>query len=63
MQDKIFLDDYVNIVEVCTPKCISTYSESRMTPNERMCLEKCYFKSLSMNKHISQNFGNLMSQQ
>lgn len=62
MQDKVFLEDYVNMVEVCTPKCISGYKESGVTVNERQCLEKCYMKTLKMQSHLSSQFGNLMNE-
>ena len=60
MQDKIFLEDMTNIVESCNPKCIKSYTESRLTAKEQMCLEKCYFKSLSLHKDLSKNFGDIM---
>ena len=62
MQDKVFLDDYVNIVQTCGTKCIKAYDQAKLTPRDQQCLEKCYFKSLSMNKLLSNNFGELMVQ-
>jgi hypothetical protein len=62
MQDKIFLEDYVNIVSNCNTKCIKDYSQEYLTGKEQQCLEKCYFKTLSMNKALSNNWGDLMYQ-
>ena len=63
MQDKVFLDDYVNIIKACGSKCIKSYDHSKLlTAIDQQCLEKCYFKSLGMNKLLSQNFGELMLQ-
>lgn len=61
MQDKIFVEDYVNIIESCNPKCIKSYKLNRLTPTEQMCLEKCYFKALDLNKNLSKNFGDIMN--
>lgn len=62
MQDKIFLEDYTNIIQTCAPKCIKSYDQPKLTAKEQLCIEKCYFKSLSMNGLLSQNFGELMTQ-
>lgn len=62
MQDKIFLEDYTNIVSNCNTKCIKNYSQEYLSGREQQCLEKCYFKSLSMNKTLSNNWGDLMLQ-
>ena len=60
MQDKIFLEDFVNIVESCNPKCIKSYNEKYLTAKEQMCLEKCYFKALDLHKNLRKNYGDIM---
>lgn len=62
MQDKVFLDDYVNIVENCNVKCLKSYDQAKLLPKEQQCLEKCYFKSLGMSKLLNENYGDLMYQ-
>lgn len=62
MQDKVFLEDFTNLVALCNPKCIKNYKTSTLTSREQQCLEKCYFKSLSLQKNLSNNFGDLMTQ-
>lgn len=60
MQDKVFLEDYLNIIEKCNPKCIKDYKNDRLKAKEQLCLEKCYFKSLGLHKELSNSFGDLM---
>ena len=62
MQDKIFLDDYTNVVQICDSKCLKDYKTQNLTIREQQCLEKCYFKSLSNLQLISENYGDLMFQ-
>jgi hypothetical protein len=62
MQDKVFLEDYLNIVEKCNPKCIKDYQQANLTVKEQQCLEKCYFKSLNLSQEISNRFGDIMTE-
>lgn len=62
MQDKIFLEDYSGIVQTCNTKCLKSYDAENLSIKEQLCLEKCYFKSLSNLKLISENYGDLMYQ-
>lgn len=62
MKDKVYLEDYTNILDTCNKKCIKHYKYSSLSSREQLCLEKCFFKSLSFQKNLSQNFGDLMTQ-
>jgi hypothetical protein len=61
MRYKVYLEDYSNIVEVCTKKCINNYSEQELNPLEKLCLEKCFVKSLNMNDYVADEFPNIIN--
>lgn len=62
MQDKIYLENYTNIIKNCNVKCIKDYSQAFLAPKEQQCLEKCYFKSLNMITALSDKYGDLMQE-
>lgn len=61
MAYKVYLEDLSNIVEVCSNKCINGYEEKSLNTSEKLCLEKCYFKTLEMNQLVADEFPNIMS--
>lgn len=61
MQFKVYLEDLTNIVEVCTKKCVDNYNQKDLNTTEKLCLEKCYVKSLDMNQYLTDEFPNIMS--
>jgi hypothetical protein len=61
MAYKIYLEDLSNIVEVCTNKCINNYNDFNLNTTEKLCLEKCYFKTLEMNQFIAEEYPNIVS--
>ena len=63
MAYKIYLEDLTNIVEVCTNKCLNNYNDYSLNSTEKLCLEKCYFKTLEMNQTLSEEFANILSKE
>jgi hypothetical protein len=63
MQYKIYLEDLSNIVEMCTNKCINNYNNAELGALEKLCLEKCYFKTLEMNQYVSDEIPNIMNRE
>ena len=61
MSYKIYLEDLTNIVEVCTNKCINNYNQHSLNAVEKLCLEKCYFKTLEMNQFVADEFPNILN--
>jgi hypothetical protein len=61
MNYKIYLEDLTNIVEVCTNKCINNYNSHSLSSLEKLCLEKCYFKTLEMNQIVADDFPNIIN--
>ncbi len=59
MQYKIFLEDLSNTVEICNNKCINNYTRRELDSNEKVCLEKCYFKTLEMNQFVMEDIPNI----
>ena len=57
---KVYMEDLSNIVELCTNKCINSYNDYDLNSLEKMCLEKCYFKTLEMNQYVADEFPNIM---
>lgn len=60
MQDKVYLQQLTETVDICNSKCIKNYLTDSLTTREQQCLEKCYFKTINLNKELSNNFGDLM---
>lgn len=63
MAYKVYLEDLTNIVEVCTNKCLNNYNDYQLNSMEKLCLEKCYFKTLEMNQFLSEEFANIVSKE
>lgn len=63
MRDKIFLNDYTNIVSNCNSKCLSNYNSSTLDIKEQLCLEKCYFKTISASKQLSESYDDIFYDQ
>ncbi len=61
MQYKVYLEDLTNTVELCTKKCINNYDEYNLNPVEKLCLEKCFFKTLDMNQYVADEFPNILN--
>lgn len=63
MAYKVYLEDLTNIVEICNNKCINNYNDFNLNPVEKLCLEKCFVKTLEMNQYVADEFPNIMSKQ
>ena len=63
MAYKVYLEDLTNIVELCTNKCINNYNDFGLNTNEKLCLEKCYFKTLEMNQYVADEFPNIVNKE
>ena len=61
IQYKIYLDDLSNTVEMCTNKCINNYENKELNGAEKLCLEKCYFKTLEMNQYVMDDIPNIVN--
>ena len=58
---KIYIEDLSNAVDVCTNKCITNYENIELNSKEKLCLEKCYLKTLEMNKFVSDELMNVIN--
>lgn len=58
MLNKVYLEDYTNMIEICSKKCFNNYKTAIPNSNEQQCLEKCYFKSLELNKYVADEYYN-----
>jgi hypothetical protein len=58
---KIYIEDLSNVVEMCTNKCIDNYKNYELDSMEKLCLEKCYLKTLEMNKFVSDEMSNIIN--
>jgi len=63
MAYKIYLEDLTNIVEVCSNKCINNYNQHSLNSIEKLCLEKCFFKTLEMNQFVADEFPNILNKE
>jgi hypothetical protein len=63
IQYKIYLEDLTNTVEICSNKCIENYQNFNLTTNERLCLEKCYLKTLQMNQFVNDELPNIFNRE
>jgi hypothetical protein len=63
MQYKVYLEDLTNTVEMCTSKCINNYQNNSLSTTEKLCLEKCYFKTLQMNQYVSDEIPNILNRE
>lgn len=63
MAYKVYLEDLTNIVEICNNKCIQDYDYQSLNSLEKLCLEKCYFKTLQLNQYIAEEFPNILSKE
>ena len=63
MQYKVYLEDMTNMVEMCTAKCINNYNSNLLSPVEKLCLEKCYFKTMEMNQYVSDEIPNIINRE
>lgn len=61
MLNKVYLEDYTNMIETCSQKCFNNYNSPRANSNEQQCLEKCYFKSLELSKYVADEYYNDVS--
>ncbi len=61
MLNKVYLEDYTNLIETCSQKCFNNYDRPIPNSNEQQCLEKCYFKSLELNKYVADEYYNDLS--
>ena len=63
LQYKTYLEDLTNMVEMCTSKCINNYQNQDLSTTEKLCLEKCYFKTLEMNQYVSDEIPNILNRE
>ncbi len=58
MLNKVYLEDYTNMIETCSRKCFNNYDSDKTSSNEQICLERCYLKSLDLNKYVADEYYN-----
>ena len=58
MLNKTYLEDFTNMVEICSKKCFSNYDSPVPNSNEQQCMEKCYFKTLELTKYLKDEYNN-----
>ena len=55
----IYINDLININEICANKCIKSYDNHNINDPERVCLENCYNKNFEITKFIIDEFQGL----
>lgn len=63
MQYKTYLEDLSNIIEICTKKCVNNYNDYNLNTTEKLCLEKCYIKTIDMNQYVADEYSNILTKQ
>ncbi len=63
MQYKVYVEDLTNMVEMCTAKCVNNYNTHQLNPVEKLCLEKCYFKTIEMNQYVNDEIPDILNRE
>ena len=58
MLNKVYMQDYTNMINICGKKCFNNYDSPNPSANEQLCLERCFVKSLELNKHVVDDYYN-----
>lgn len=61
MLNKVYLEDYTNMIETCSQKCFNNYDSPYPNSNEQQCIERCYFKSLELTEYVADEYYNDLS--
>ena len=59
---KVFMEDLESIAQICNNKCFRDYTRMNLSSSEKLCLEKCIFKTLEMNDILADDYSNLMNE-